>query len=225
MAVIDSPTLDVDKFRSYIDKELLSATLPNSSEPLYPECKSTFVSWMGFLFWAPSPKFDIRDHVKSFAGKFTDFYLPNLFIKMFTTFNQIEIDAPPFNPEDPTSVPRLITYLTRDRIWEKRKPLWEIILIENAVLSAEGAEHNKSFFCFRCHHSMADGWSLLKVTLKLFGKPEMLKKMPQFRPPHDSGWKGFMARVWLLIKLPFVTVDHVLTVVSNKTTVPELAGK
>lgn len=65
---IEHGLADVNTMRDKFEKLILSAKLPNSDELQYPELTSGLAQWMGYLFWAPCPDFEIKDHIMSLAG-------------------------------------------------------------------------------------------------------------------------------------------------------------
>lgn len=147
--------------------------------------------------------------------------------KLQANLLNLDTEAPTTDPEDPTFLPRITTYFTRDRIWDRKKPHWEFIVAENVQLP-HSESSPKSFLILRAHHALGDGWSFFKATSKFLENPNILNnvKLPQFMGQSRSVgvcsrlWNSF----WFWIKLPFETVENFLTVMPDRTEIPTFKG-
>ncbi|OXA54765.1 putative diacylglycerol O-acyltransferase tgs2 [Folsomia candida] len=197
---IEHGLADVNTMRDKFEKLILSAKLPNSDELQYPELTSGLAQWMGYLFWAPCPDFEIKDHIMSLAD--------------------IDVPVSLRDLENEATQQELWKHLVRERLWKKGRPLWEFIMVN----PTSDCNKSKSLIIGRCHHSLADGWALFKLFTRLFKAESLLEKIPTMNKSsvvrNSSSWRTRMSQALTTAKLPFEAVDLLVTLIMNRVAVP-----
>ncbi|XP_035702159.1 uncharacterized protein LOC118433864 isoform X1 [Folsomia candida] len=200
---VESSTIDVQVLRNKVEQKWLSAKLPGSNDPLYPELKSGVRQWMGYLFWEPCQHFDIKDRIK---------YITNADVT--SNWDDVCTEA---------GFKNLVMHLLRDRLWVEGKPLWEIIVVDESCFKNAVNFDNASWIFFRDHHILSDGWSIFKLLSKLFDdEDDILEKVPRaiFERENGTLWTRFIAQVQFVLKVPFELVDLIIDILANRDTLP-----
>ncbi|OXA62087.1 uncharacterized protein LOC110841855 isoform X2 [Folsomia candida] len=186
---VNRPTINLPRLIKDFENKVLHAKVDvSSSALLYPELKCKLVQWWGYYFWAFCPKFDITDHIKHL--KESEFH------------NDLS------NPDNWNN---LINYVSSKRIWQMDKPIWEL-LVKEGVKTERG--RGKSLLIWRSSHVLCDGWSIFKLTARLFDTPDNVGK-EMIRQSGKFSWKGILT--WCT--LPYDFADYVTNVESDDTSV------
>lgn len=91
------------------------------------------------------------------------------------------------------------------------KPIWEL-LVKEGVKTERG--RGKSLLIWRSSHVLCDGWSIFKLTARLFDTPDNVGK-EMIRQSGKFSWKGILT--WCT--LPYDFADYVTNVESDDTSV------
>ena len=78
---------------------------------------------------------------------------------------------------------------------------WEIMIIPKYRASNNDTGKDQMVIVFRIHHAMADGYSILKMMLKLFNMEGSKVPRPNF--PTLSTWQKIVRALVLPLRLPF----------------------
>ncbi|CAL8084793.1 unnamed protein product [Orchesella dallaii] len=147
-------------------EELIKSKWLKTKEQIYPELTQYLDSWMGFMFWKPDLRFNLKHHLKShtIVGR-----------------NDQEVEE---------NVCSFVQDLLNSPYHPKRSP-WEVYVInnyKNELLSKECVNGELSLVVFRFHHSLGDGFSSLKAILVLFDKsfPEIC--LPSLKQLAITSW-------------------------------------
>ncbi|CAL8085280.1 unnamed protein product [Orchesella dallaii] len=126
-------------------KESIEATWLGRDAKKFPELKQYVDSWMGFLFWKNDHSFKLENHLqpKKIEGETDDELEENVCLFMEQLVNKT------FHP--------------------KRSP-WECFVVQNyrnTELQRDKTSTNvMTLLVFRFHHSLVDGYSILKVIIE-----------------------------------------------------------
>jgi hypothetical protein len=169
-----------DDIRQGLDR-VLKATNPKTGLALYPELCQSIQKWMGYLFWKNTDTFNPEDHFE-FSDK-----LQNL------------DDAKEFmRNESLTPFP-------------KGKPMWKFFIFpsfsppKNAPYFEEGKSYSYVLVC--AHHALFDGFSIVKLCLKLFDVKDDVSFISSSVQKYIPAPMGLGQKFVKLLQLPYDIVD------------------
>jgi len=138
-----------------------------TGEMQYPEFQQCLTTWLGFRFWKNNKYFKLEDYISL------------------------------HDPEEITTEENLKS-IQHKMILEPFKQdgcLWEIKLIWN--YKEENCEELKSVVVFKCHHTLGDGYSLIKIFSKVADMDMKSLSVPNY--PKISFWR----KLTTLIRIPY----------------------
>jgi hypothetical protein len=139
----------IQEFRDAFRTRILEHKTPSSSGELltYAKLQQCLTDWMGFKFWKEIKDFKLEDYIKVH---------PDLLVRD-------EVDN---EDED------LITKLSADLVtkpYDKTKSPWEFLLVRLVPKLQTGEHGTTTALIFRFHHALCDGYSILQLSMLLFG--------------------------------------------------------
>ena len=168
-------TVSIDDFRARFEKNILNLT-DEKGKLVYPELKQFKAEFLNKYFWTCDRSFDLKNHIRVYDYSGENMKLPK-----------------PCNEAD-------LEKVTGDLLahpWRKDQSPWEILFIHNYYQENE-TESMKTVFVFRIHHSLTDGYAILKIIWRLLDDPSQVK-FPQPTFPHLS----FLQKCVIYMRLPF----------------------
>ena len=135
----------------FVNKFLPSPFSPLKSHP-YARLHQIWVQYMGFIFWQWEADFRIEQHIRLYDYTDSDLALPNGIC----------------SEED---LKRITAPLLAKAFVAGQSP-WELLLIENYKSNRNVDDHPQFVLVLRIHHALADGVSVLKMMISLFGGDE-----------------------------------------------------
>lgn len=127
----------------------------------FPELRQYIEPWMGFLFFKEDTNFDLNRHIILHNSYYSDSQTPS----------PIDLDE--------------LKVIFLNKSWERRKPLWELVLADHD----DRGKNGRSYMFLRFHHSLGDGFAFLNVVAALCGSQILGEKMPRpasLPPPRRS---------------------------------------
>jgi len=145
----------------------------------YPELTQSIVQWMGFLFWKPVDNFLIDDYIRVENSN-----VKYNFDQAFEMMNQEAL------------IP-----------FEEGKALWKIILLPNFVPNESQVtyfrtEKQYSFAIITIHHSLADGFSIIKLMYSLFQVSNPQERILK-AGANKSFWRKLFWPFLIAFKMPY----------------------
>jgi hypothetical protein len=142
----------IQEFRDAFRTRILEHKTPSSSSGellTYAKLQQCLTDWMGFKFWKEIKDFKLEDYIKVH---------PDLLVRD-------EVDN---EDED------LITNLSADLVtkpYDKTKSPWEFLLVPKLQTREHGRQRTgtTTALIFRFHHALCDGYSILQLSMLLFG--------------------------------------------------------
>ena len=167
-------TVSVNDFRARFEKNILNLT-DGKGTLVYPELKQFKATFLNKYFWKCDKNFDLKNHVRLYD-------YPGETIKLPKPCNEADLEK-----------------VTGDLLahpWKKGQSPWEILFIHN--YRENETESMKTVFIFRIHHSLTDGYGILKIIWRLLDNPSQVK-FPQPTFPQLN----FVQRCVIYMRLPF----------------------
>ena len=136
----------IQEFRSLVQQRIFRSEKVKN----YSRMEQGYTNFLGYTFRKREKCFSIDEHVRVFD------------------YNDIWTGTGEIHASDLAGI--LAALLSKPWEWENKSP-WELLLLYN--FKEEGPETNsacvsKMLMCFRCHHSVADGYSLINFFEDLF---------------------------------------------------------
>jgi hypothetical protein len=139
----------IQEFRDAFRTRILEHKNPSSSGELltYAKLQQCLTDWMGFKFWKEinNKDFKLEDYIKVH---------PDFLVRDEVVLNEDE---------------DLITKLSADLVtksYDKTKSPWEFLLVPKLQTGEHGTG---TTLIFRFHHALCDGYSILQLSMLLFG--------------------------------------------------------
>ncbi|CAG7825296.1 unnamed protein product [Allacma fusca] len=171
--------VSLDVFRENAARVMLSKN-PDGSL-CNQEGQQYIVSWMGYHFWKWDEDFKIENHVRYYDGIYADRIAKEGVTEELQPLLGAEFIRTPFTP--------------------KRSP-WEAYLAHNVIVKdGDPVNKPKSLLVLRIHHSLADGFAVLKViTVDLMVAQYERAQAAYFQ---KTLWEKMYGLVFYLFKAPF----------------------
>ena len=184
--------IDVPEAQLNLYKKLVEAKNPDGTF-VRPELTQYISKWMGFYFWKKDESFDITNHAHVYDGPMKSAY--------YTEERLYEI------------VNNLVT-----KPFPKHRSPWEFILFEKCVDEAKGQQ--ATGVCLLLHHSLADGFSILKLVGELITSKGRILPLQNYTP--STGFRRFMEVIAMSFMAPYETVKVLFDLYdSNEWHIPE----
>jgi hypothetical protein len=176
-AVVLEGCPSLDDLRDGVESALGTVD-PNSGQILYPELSQNITKWMGYLFWKPLKNFHADDHIVYCEKQKVIFEQADRLLK--------EESLIPF---------------TND------KAMWKLILYTNYDPDKSDkfvkAESRYSLLVFCVHHTLVDGFSVMKLAHKVC----QIQYVPPIPPQPQNSSRSYFSKLikpfFILIKLPY----------------------
>ena len=199
VAGIVNGTLSLDVFRQNVMRVVMQKAPDGSLHN--QEIQQEIVSWMGYHFWRWDQNFRIENHVRMYDGVYK-----NKVDKEGCTVDTLRLISAEF---------------IRTPFAPGRSP-WEAVVIHNVTTEedVDGASQPKSVVALRVHHSLADGFSVLKVITIDLMVAQYERAQAQFQ--NKTLARKILDVLWALIKLPFEGAYQIIESIDiNEWHIPE----
>jgi hypothetical protein len=149
LPIVFDGEIGIQEFRDAFRTRILEhKTAPSSGELLtYAKLQQCLTDWMGFKFWKEIKDFKLEDYIK--------IHPDDLLVRDEVVLNEDE---------------DLITKLSADLVtkpYDKTKSPWEFLLVPK--LQTGQRTGTTTALIFRFHHALCDGYSILQLSMLLFG--------------------------------------------------------
>ncbi|CAG7733283.1 unnamed protein product, partial [Allacma fusca] len=172
--------LHVEALRQFFMESAVLRRFPNGKLQS-PELQQTITSWFGYLFWQWDKNFKIENHIKFYTGPGKTDYVTD------------------------EEIPEIMKELSLRPFPLGQSP-WEIWMWENARLARDPQQKPKTICVFRCHHSLADGYGILRLLVEDIAKQRLTLPFSLDRG-HSSAFKKIWTFSKMLLKAPFELID------------------
>ena len=177
--IFDGP-VPIDKLRRKFQLKLVDE-IDDQGNLTYPQLRQTWTQFLGFLFWKWDANFSVDNHVHLYDH----------------TEAKLALSSP--CTEDDL---KKVTGELLAKPFVKGISPWEAVVIPNYVAKNNSDGREQTVIVFRIHHAMADGFSILKMTFKLFDL-EKKARVPKVSFPKLSPYQHVMQTLLFPFKLPF----------------------
>ena len=147
-------TVTKTQFSSCFQQRVLNCTR-NDGKLMYPELRQYRTTFLNYFFLKDDPHFDLKNHIRDYD------YGGSLALPQSC---------------DESDLQRVMGGLLAAP-WKKGRSPWEILIVNNYK---EDGNKVRTAIVVRLHHSLADGYSILKITLRLMNSMESAIPQPNF---------------------------------------------
>ena len=174
--------ITVDAFRLLFQQRILNHC-DKSGNLEYARLRQTWTEYLGFIFWKWDKNFSLIHHIRVY-----DYKEPHLALPELCTEEDLK---------------RVTGDLISKPFVEGTSP-WEMLLVPKYRESGNDRGKDQTVLIFRIHHTMADGYSILEIILKLFNSED--SKVLKANFPRLSAW----TKIKSTFLLPFDIASQVI---------------
>jgi hypothetical protein len=172
-------------------------------ENQFPELKQYLSRWMGFFFWADDKNFCVDNHISTCGDE-------------IRTIGELDERR----------------FAMANKQFKEGKALWELVHFVNCKFDEETSKANggmKAACILRAHHSLVDGYSLLKIINAMTDDKNVFEHLPKPNLPKRSliGWVWFVLRFFVRAPLDVLVASKEANRYRNDWNIPQekLQGK